>query len=96
MMEDLEPSLQYNPFAGDFGDVWDRCFRDKLVTFRKSGHCSHCSGQVQAKTIGRSLTMYWADDKKVHTYRYCSDCTAAMATSVAKEDHGPIEERCAA
>ena len=96
MMESLKPALQYYPFSGDFGDPLDDCFRDKLVTFRKSGPCAHCSGDVKAKTQGRSLTMYWSCDKVVRTYRYCTKCTEAMAKFIETDDFDLLDNRFAA
>lgn len=85
-MSDLEAALQYNPFEGDFGDVGDRELRDKIVKFRTAGGCHICGLDVKPGTLGRSLTMLWACDREVRTYRYCTECTVAMACSWT--DHG--------
>jgi hypothetical protein len=79
-MTDLARALEYNPFDGDFGDQGDREFRDGIVKFRKAGGCHLCGNDVKPGTFGRSLTMLWVTDG-VMTYRYCTECTEAQASS---------------
>jgi hypothetical protein len=84
-MTNLADALKYNPFQGDFGDLGDREFVDKIVRFRKAGPCHICGFDVRPGMLGRRLTKYWEADKVAMTYRYCTLCTEAMAASWTDE-----------
>lgn len=90
-MAALTEALKYNPFDGDFGEPGDRELRDKIVKFRKAGPCHICGGDVVPGTRGRSLTMLWMSDGPMN-YRYCSECTKAMAA--VWTDEGRALDRC--
>ena len=85
-------ALQYDPFAGDRGDLGDRCFKDKIVTFRKEAKCSECLGDILKGDRGRSMTMPWQSDGVTH-YRICPYCTKAMARCVETGCFDPLEAR---
>jgi hypothetical protein len=64
-------------FAGDFGDVGDTCWRNKIVTARKAGCCHECKCDVIPGTRIRTITMFWAVDG-VMSYRICQECCVAI------------------
>lgn len=93
-MTNLVAACQYDPFAGDFGDVGDRTLHDKIVTFRFSHDCCLCPATIAKGETGRSLTMLWADGSPapVATYRYCRACTEAMS-KFFKDDGRALDTR---
>lgn len=70
-------ALQYDPFAGDFGEVGDRWLRNKMVTARKAGPCHECLGQIKPGERIRSLVALFS--REVMSYRFCNACCHAMA-----------------
>lgn len=89
----MQSALEYDPFAGDFGDQGDRMLSDKIVKFRRGDSlCRECRGRIRPGSLGRSLKMLWADRGPV-TYRVCEDCTNAMALAIETDDLEPMEAR---
>jgi hypothetical protein len=71
--------LQTNPFEGDFGSPGDRVLKDKIVTARKVGICGMCRQDIMSGERVRSLTAVF--DGALMSYRWCSNCCAAMVAS---------------
>ena len=67
------------PFQDDFGCPGDKTLRDKIVTARKGGECHDCGQQIRPGERIRTLTERF--DGELGTYRWCSECCAAMARS---------------
>lgn len=85
--------LDYDPFAGDFGDQADRILQDRFNTSNKeynAGSCSICFGVI---TKGERYRKQVARiDRELKVCRMCSKCCAVMAASWT--DNGvAIEER---
>jgi hypothetical protein len=76
---DEKLALEVNPFEGDFGSPGDVTLSKKIVTLRKERECDHC-GQM-AKKGTRCRTQSEIFDGDLHRYTWCTDCTAALATS---------------
>lgn len=71
--------LKFHPFQDDFGLPSDRCFSDKIAVARKPGPCHGCAQTISAGERIRRST--WLFDGEVRTYRWCSLCCDAMASS---------------
>lgn len=71
--------LQTNPFEGDFGSPGDKVLKDKIGTARKIGSCDMCSQEIHPGCRQRMLTAVFDGD--LRSYRWCSECCAAMAAS---------------
>ena len=78
---DESDCLDLNPFEGDFGDGRDRTLSDRIVTARKlhSSCCHDCGGDVLKGERHRSRVDI--ADGEFFTFRWCSECCAAMAKS---------------
>lgn len=82
--EDFERDvLAFDPFDGDFGEPGDSVLRNKMVTARKEGPCSHCGNQICRGERVRSMSARFGD---LMSYRWCAPCCAAMAKHQAEED----------
>lgn len=82
--------LKYYPFEGDFGSPGDRILSDRIVTTRKPAQCHMCLNPAEPGSRSRVLKAIY--DGELRTYRWCSDCCAAMAR-VWDFDGDPFEER---
>ena len=71
--------LQTNPFEGDFGSPGDRVLKDKISTARKGGLCGMCLQEIVPRERVRVLVAVF--DGGLMSYRWCSECCAAMAAS---------------
>ena len=74
--------LAFDPFEGDFGEPGDSVLRDKMVTARKEGPCSHCGCQICKGERVRRMSARFGD---LMSYRWCTLCCAAMAKCQAEE-----------
>ena len=74
--------LALNPFEGD-RDVTYRVLRDGFVRARNRGKCMTCLGPVAPGTRVRARVEIF--EGKVHTFRFCEECCAAMAASWGDE-----------
>lgn len=88
--EQLESSLYFNPFDGDFGVPGDRTLKDKIVKFRKPHVCHICDADIKAGELGRNLVEVFYGD--IGSFYFCPECCVAMAKSV---DDVEDEEVCA-
>lgn len=77
-------ALSFDMFSGDFGDVTDRCLRDKIVKVRKAHRCHICDGETKAGELARSAQ--WIFDGELMTYYCCQDCVIAMAKCESCDD----------
>lgn len=82
--------LDTNPFEGDFGNVDDVVLKDKIVTNRKETVCCMCKGKINKKERVRVLVSVFDGD--LCSYRWCSECCEAMASSW-EDDGKKWEER---
>lgn len=82
--EDFERDvLAFDPFDGDFGEPGDSVLRNKMVTARREGPCSHCGNQISKGERVRSMSAIFGN---LMSYRWCALCCAAMAKCQAEED----------
>lgn len=84
-------ALDFDMFAGDFGDGTDRCLYDKIVKVRKEHRCHICDGETKVGELARSAK--WIFDGELMSYYCCQECVIAMAKSEADDDD---EEDCGA
>ncbi|MGU5684452.1 hypothetical protein ACV1DN_09595 [Aeromonas allosaccharophila] len=78
--EQLESSLCFNPFEGDFGSCGDRTLKDKIVKFRKPHLCHICDGDIKVGELGRNLVEVFDGD--IGSFYFCQECCVAMSKSV--------------
>jgi len=71
--------LKTNPFEGDFGSPGDKVLKDKICTARKGGTCGMCRQEIVPGERVRTLAAVF--DGELMSYRWCSECCAAMAAS---------------
>ncbi len=71
--------LKTNPFEGDFGSPGDKVLKDKIGTARKGGTCGMCRQEIVPGERVRLLAAVF--DGTLMSYRWCSECCAAMAAS---------------
>ena len=71
--------LKVNPFEGDFGSPGDKVLKDKIGTARKGGTCGMCRQDIVPGERVRLLAAVF--DGTLMSYRWCSECCAAMAES---------------
>ena len=71
--------LKTNPFEGDFGSPGDKVLKDKIGTARKGGTCGMCRQWIAPGERVRLLAAVF--DGSLMSYRWCSECCAAMAAS---------------
>lgn len=93
--EQLESSLYFNPFEGDFGEPGDRTLKDKIVKFRKPHVCHICDGDIKVGELGRNLVEVFDGD--IGSFYFCHDCCVAMSESVdgdEDQDEDEDEEIC--
>ena len=77
MTFDEAECLKTNPFEGDFGSPGDKVLRDKIGTARKGGTCGMCKQEIVPGERVRLLAAVF--DGELMSYRWCSECCAAMA-----------------
>lgn len=89
-MADIKDALDFGPFDGDFGDG-EVTLSDKIVTGRKDyENCHTCGGVCRAGTKHRVLVE--RDGSGLTTYRWCEDCTQAMADELEWYSREPDED----
>ena len=71
--------LKTNPFEGDFGSPGDKVLKDKIGTARKGGTCGMCRQWIAPGERVRLLAAVF--DGSLMSYRWCSECCAAMAAN---------------
>jgi len=82
MTFDEAECLKTNPFEGDFGSPGDKVLRDKIGTARKGGTCGMCKQEIVPGERVRLLAAVF--DGELMSYRWCSECCAAMAACCTK------------
>jgi len=75
--------LKCNPFEGDFGSPDDRVLKDKICTARKGGICGMCRQGIVPGERVRVLAAVF--EGQLMSYRWCSECCAAMVASWTDE-----------
>ena len=81
--------LAFDPFDGDFSEPGDSVLRNKMVTARKEGPCSHCGCQIAKGERVRNMSAKFGD---LMSYRWCSLCCTAMAKCQSQEDNDDGED----
>jgi hypothetical protein len=76
MKEKFEAALNFDVFAGDFGEPGDTAIVNELVKNRKDHKCSHCKEICKKGEISRSLKE--VIDSEFRRYRFCQLCLEAM------------------
>ncbi|MGO0198168.1 hypothetical protein ACTJOD_24715 [Citrobacter freundii] len=76
----LEDALDFDLFAGDFGDSDDVELSNKIVTGRGEYICFICYGAI-AKGESHRYAVHKFDGE-IMTYRVCYECCKAMVSSV--------------
>lgn len=77
---DHDAALEFDLFAGDFGDSDDVELNNRIVTARKEYTCFICYGDIAKGEVHRSATHKF--DGELMAYRICNECCKAMASSV--------------
>jgi len=91
-MSKLKPCpLGFDPFGGDFGDQADKILFDKMVHSRKEHQCFWCGGTIKLKEAHRSRAE--VVDGALYSYRWCSDCCAAMISDIESGTFNATEKR---
>lgn len=97
---DHDAALEFDLFAGDFGDSDDVELSNKIVTGRGEYTCFICYGPIVKGEVHRSAVHKF--DGELMTYRVCNECCKAMASSVNydcsdddDDGQGPIDARYA-
>lgn len=79
--------LQYDVFAGDFGEPGDKVLSNKMVSARKEHKCSHCDQTILKGERHRFQSGVFGE---FMTHRWCAVCCEAMT-----RDDGSFESRAA-
>ncbi|MBA5203073.1 hypothetical protein H2Y57_05150 [Pectobacterium aroidearum] len=97
---DHDAALDFDLFAGDFGDSGDVELSNKIVTGRGEYTCFICYGGIAKGEIHRSAVHKF--DGEIMSYRVCNECCIAMAHSVnydylddGDDGQDPIDKRYA-
>lgn len=77
---DHDAALEFDLFAGDFGDSDDVELSNKIVTGRGEYTCFICYGKIVKGEVHRSAVHKF--DGEIMSYRVCYECCKAMASSV--------------
>lgn len=78
--QDLDSALDFDLFAGDFGDSDDVELSNKIVTGRGEYICFICYGAIVKGEVHRSAVHKF--DGEIMTYRVCNECCKAMVSSI--------------
>ncbi|MFZ1875033.1 MAG: hypothetical protein WAU54_19995 [Chania sp.] len=94
MSSQPEDALDFDLFAGDFGEPGDRCLSNKIVKCRKAHRCHICEGSTVPGEKALSATYVFSGE--LHSYYCCTACVDAMAKSVTcdydlESDEDPID-----
>lgn len=76
----LEDALDFDLFAGDFGDSDDVELSNKIVISRREYICFICYGTIVKGEVHRSAVHKF--DGEIMTYRVCNECCKAMVSSI--------------
>lgn len=79
--------LQFDAFEGDFGEIGDKVFSNRMVAGRKKHECSHCCGEIAMGERHRCQVSKF--DGELMTHRWCGECCklmAACATNLEDSD----------
>ena len=76
----LVDALDFDLFAGDFGDSDDVELSNKIVSGRGEYTCFICYGAIAKGEVHRSAVHKFDGD--IMTYRVCNECCKAMVSSV--------------
>ena len=90
-MADIQEALEYDPFAGDFGEPDDVVLKDKIAIARKAGPCHICSSEIQPKEQMRLRTEVFGGE--ISTFRWCNDCCVAMVECVNSDNCDSMDAR---
>nr|DAP67519.1 MAG TPA: hypothetical protein [Caudoviricetes sp.] len=92
---DHDAALDFDLFAGDFGDSGDVELSNKIVTGRGEYTCFICYGKIVKGEVHRSAVHKF--DGEIMSYRVCNECCRAMASSVnydfMSDDEGVEDEQ---
>lgn len=72
---DLNASLNFDWFQGDFGYADDVTLSNKIVKARKEYECHGCGHAVRIGEHHRSMTSRF--DGEIHSHRWCQNCCIA-------------------